>query len=604
MQINGISRHVWRTWLCAVVLAASVISACTAAASVLPEAAAGADISIASSPTEVKSIMEDAEEIPFSEEPTKPIPTTDSSSAPTPGPEVQPEETVPLVWISPALPRALRDQLALPEGITATADRNAAALRLEIPTLEQWEARSGEDSRVHSYWVYALVAPFPTVQDDIRLRALQNAWTGRSLRETGGKPLLMTAETRGVLEQFWGPAEDSTVQVADAEALLDIAWEIGAWAIVPFEDIQPRWKVMRIESQSPLERDFVPERYPLVVPVWVNAAQVARSDGSGLFALPSNRDPYKLTTLVMTGVTALSRHIGERMESKGITYPAREIGPLLANADITHISNEVSFFNDCPTPGPGRLDMRFCSAPKYIALLDAVGTDIVELTGNHNLDWGVQPFLDSLAMYQERGWGVYGGGETQEAARRPLLVEHNGNRLAFLGCSPSGPENVWATSDRPGAASCDFALLEEQVRALRDEGILPVVTLQAVETDTYLPAVAQGMPLFRRLAQAGAVIVSGSQSHVPQTMTFVDSAGADSFVHYGLGNLFFDQMQPLAARQQFIDRHVFYDGKYLGVELVTTLLEDYARPRPMTNAERSAFLEKIFALCTWNDPQP
>jgi hypothetical protein len=44
-----------------------------------------------------------------------------------------------------------------------------------------------------------------------------------------------------------------------------------------------------------------------------------------------------------------------------------------------------------------------------------------------------------------------------------------------------------------------------------------------------------------------------------------------------------------------MDRHVFYDGKYLGVELLTSMLEDYARPRPMTEAERNAFLAEYFS---------
>ena len=120
----------------------------------------------------------------------------------------------------------------------------------------------------------------------------------------------------------------------------------------------------------------------------------------------------------MTGVTALSRHIGERMEAKGLTYPAQDIGDWLAAADLTHISNEVSFYEDCPKPGPERADMRFCSSPKYIELLEDVGTDIVELTGNHNLDWGYQPFLDTLEMYQQRGWKTYGGGANLEDANK------------------------------------------------------------------------------------------------------------------------------------------------------------------------------------------
>ncbi len=60
-------------------------------------------------------------------------------------------------------------------------------------------------------------------------------------------------------------------------------------------------------------------------------------------------------------------------------------------------------------------------------------------------------------------------------------------------------------------------------------------------------------------------------------MTFI----GDSFVHYGLGNLFFDQMWDV-YRNGFMDYHVFYEGRYLGMQLLTTRLEDASQPRPMT----------------------
>ena len=62
------------------------------------------------------------------------------------------------------------------------------------------------------------------------------------------------------------------------------------------------------------------------------------------------------------------------------------------------------------------------------------------------------------------------------------------------------------------------------------------------------------------MVDAGATIVSGSQAHHPMVMEFYGG----SFIHYGLGNLFFDQMYnetyPIlqGTRKEFIDRHVFY----------------------------------------------
>ena len=95
------------------------------------------------------------------------------------------------------------------------------------------------------------------------------------------------------------------------------------------------------------------------------------------------------------------------------------------------------------------------------------------------------------------------------------------------------------------------------------------------------------------MADAGAVVVSGSQAHYPQVMDLYK----DNFIHYGLGNLFFDQMdRPVkGTREEFIDRHYFYAGRYIGTELITAMLEDYARPRPMTQSERTDFLTRIFA---------
>ncbi len=284
-----------------------------------------------------------------------------------------------------------------------------------------------------------------------------------------------------------------------------------------------------------------------------------------------------------------------------MTYPGQDVRTWLRQADLTHISNEVSFDTQCPPANPNQTNLMFCSRPEYIQLLEDVGADIIELSGNHLLDWRVESLRQTLDLYRQNGMRYYAAGENLQEARQPLLVEHNGNRLAFLGCNPAGPPSVWASDDRPGVADCDYDWMRAEIGRLRQEGYLPIVTLQYFETYSSLPTVNQDKD-FQALAEAGAVIVSGSQAHVPQTMTFA----GQSFIHYGLGNLFFDQMKVWVedrliegTRDEFIDRHVFYDGRYLGNELLTAMLEDYARPRPTTPAERAAMLEKIFAKSGW-----
>ena len=74
---------------------------------------------------------------------------------------------------------------------------------------------------------------------------------------------------------------------------------------------------------------------------------------------------------------------------------------------------------------------------------------------------------------------------------------------------------------------------------------------------------------------------------------------ASEIAFFGMGNLFFDQMELMGNRQEFIDRHVFYDGEYLGNELLTIVFEDYARPRLMEPEERAALLNKVFSASNW-----
>jgi len=298
--------------------------------------------------------------------------------------------------------------------------------------------------------------------------------------------------------------------------------------------------------------------------------------------------------VLLTGTTALSRNTAFVMEEKGILYPARDIGDWLRTADITHISNEVPMFAGCPPAKPLREEARFCSDPAYLGLFDDTGVDVIELTGNHLLDWGAEAFLDTLDLYDQNGYAYYGGGRTPEDGSRALLIEEHGNKIAFLGCNAVGPEQVWATNSQPGPVKCDLDRMESQVRTLKQDGYVVIVTFQHFELDEYRPQSSQRID-FQRMARAGVDIVSGSQAHSPQTMTFIGK----HFIHYGLGNLFFDQMFAGYDRE-FLDEHFIYDGKFISTQLRTALLEDYARPRPMNADERRQLLEAVFSAAEWN----
>jgi poly-gamma-glutamate synthesis protein (capsule biosynthesis protein) len=475
------------------------------------------------------------------------------------------------------------------EALQSVGDRSVVL----VDTADEADVRAEpvSDSPL-AFWVYAVAAPFPTVTDSVALSELQLVWGG--VEGIWTRVIVQPEDAAAIRSRLGASAYTVWEEVSDQ--VVDRTWEQpAALAIVPFEKLDPRLKVLAVDGQSPLWKAFDPTAYPLTIGFGLTGDPTAVEAVRGAVTWPAtNRDPSKLTILMMTGVTALTRATAWKMDTKGVEYPAQLIGDWLRDADILHVSNEVAFSESCPKADPAQASLRFCSQPQQIGLLDSIGVDVVELTGNHVMDWGADALLYTLEQYRLRGWQDFGGGANLEDSLQPALFEHNGNRVALLGCNPAGPSTDWATADQPGATPCNFDRLRADSARLQQEGYVVVFTYQWAESYRSSPMQAQ-MDGFRAAADAGATIVSGSQAHQPQSFEFWNGA----FIHYGLGNLFFDQMASASVRQEFLDRHVIYDGRYISTELLTAFLEDYSQPRPMTTEERAEFLAAMFAASGW-----
>ena len=531
-----------------------------------------------------------------------PTPTINPSSLGQASPTF---ERQPALWASPAAREVLGDRLVV-SGISMAETKDTATVWVE-------ESQDFASENPKSIWIYALVAPFPTVTDGVTIEDIRAAWSGNLSEAFGSSPLLMTETTQEVFTTLWGPSSGEAVNIVESDNLLETAWSsIPSWAIVPFEDLVPRWKVLAVDGQAPIHKEFDPRSYPLSVTFALQGSIPDEQQAS--IQLPeSNRSPDKLTTIILTGVTALVRATAYTMEKKGVTYPGRDIREIMRQADIAHISNEIPFFSRCGyPPNPGLKKLVFCTYPRYMDLLTDIGTDVIELTGNHFGDYGPEAMIETLSIYNDDDIPYYGGGADLSDSLKSALFEHNGNKLAFIGCNrPDIGKFPTATDSRPGAAPCDYKYLPQEIRELTDRGYLVISTFQWNERDEYDPVpIPEQLSDFHLMADSGAVIVSGSQAHFPMAMEFY----GDAFLHYGLGNLFFDQMGECCAgeynRWEFIDRYTIYDGRLANVELLTLMLEDYSRPRPMTQAERSRFLNEYFHFSGWTPlyqtpiPQP
>ncbi len=440
-------------------------------------------------------------------------------------------------------------------------------------------------------WLYVVAAPFATLEDDISEAEVQDLW---SAAEPAGRGLLLNNDVAGFLKERWGEPGVNVTTVEDGAVLSDTLWaQRPSLTILPFHQLTPDLKVLRLDGSSPFAPDFPLEEYALQMTVGLEGEREALAAFIGAWdEEDSNYDPDKLTSVAMTGVTALVRATATQMEIDGILTPARDVGPVLRAADVAHISNEVSFDANCPEPSPVG-GTSFCSQDEYFALLEEIGTDVVELTGNHLNDWGADNVLRTIDMYEAAGMDYFGGGRDAADAARAAIIEHNGNRIAMVGCNYFGPTYAWATDTTAGSRDCgpDFF---EQIQQLRDDGHVVLATQQYTEYYQYPPTPDQQVD-FRAIADAGASAVSGSQGHHAQGFDFHNGA----FIHYGLGNLFFDQMDMMGTRQAFVDIYSVYDGRLINVDLWTGLIENYSMPREMTQPEREQALQAVFQASGW-----
>ncbi len=544
-------------------------------------------------------------------EPTA-APTATELPAPTPPPTPKATPTLeplpqPLaIQALPGVPAAALEQLRLrltEAGIASAAETEQADLRLDPAYLTDaplaWER------------IIVPVDRLSSVLEGISMQELRDVWSGAG--QSASFSTIYPSET--ILDDLYallgepGPA----VQPRPPEAVAEAVWgDRMGLGLLPFEALEVRLRAIKLDGQSVADNRFMSEQWPLATRAWAGAptAEGAAALARLAATLPiTNRDADRLTVLVMTGVTAMARNSAVAIERSGdYGFLARQVGPELAAADITIISNEIPFVEGCVANNTLN-NLILCSKPEYYLNLELSGVDAVGLTGNHQNDFGYDNMRASLAFYAERKIPVYGGGGDEKAAQQPIVLIHNGNRLGFLGANQWGPEwywsgtgekvSAWAGPDYPGSARFDRAQMVADIQALAPQVDLVFAEVQHTEFNNAGDYQAEPIPSqeadFRAMSDAGAQVVTGVMAHAPQAVELREGR----VILYGLGNLYFDQTWSWPTRTGLVARHTIYDGKLINTELLVTVIETNFQLRWATPEERIQVLKSVFDVSRW-----
>lgn len=412
-----------------------------------------------------------------------------------------------------------------------------------------------------------------------------------SMQELAQAKLYVPAHTDEVIRTAIAKAVDiepSQLQTLDAE--LDTLKSTDI-ALIPVSDLSPKVKLLMIDDAYYLDTF---QDGAIFRTVAFSAGNTSGLDGLTLNTLPTKDTVLKTN---MTGVTAFTREMLRKLNAVGDPkYFSQKIGDFLADADITHVSNEVSFQQNCQYHS-----IVFCSDPRFIETLKASGVDLVELTGNHNNDVGHTYNTDTIKLYHSLGWKTIGGGLNAAEAAKPYIADQKQSKVAFLAYnypdSPNGAAIAKATT--AGANSFNFDRIKTEITSTKEQADFVIVNVQFWECyaypDGYLeyPQCDGPIPdqkeVFRKLVDLGANMVVGSSAHQPQTYeTYKDAP-----IYYGLGNLYFDQTYWPGTERGIVLTHYFVGGELLQTKLTPTVYKKDLQTRIMTDAEATGLLKRL-----------
>jgi len=255
--------------------------------------------------------------------------------------------------------------------------------------------------------------------------------------------------------------------------------------------------------------------------------------------------------LALAGDTMLGRGVARALAAGP---PARLVAPevaeLMRTADLVVVNLEC-----CVSDRGRRWDAPgkpffFRAPPSAVELLALLGVGCVTLANNHALDYGPEALLDTLDHLAGAGIAAVGAGPALDEARRPVVLDAAGLRVAVVGATDH-PADFAAGPARPGVAHADLAagMPEWLVAAVRDAAAHADAVLV---TPHWGPNMTRApVPHVRRaaaaLVEAGATLVAGHSAHLPHGVggrvlydlgDFLDDYAVDPRLRNDLGLLF------------------------------------------------------------------
>ena len=118
-----------------------------------------------------------------------------------------------------------------------------------------------------------------------------------------------------------------------------------------------------------------------------------------------------------------------------------------------------------------------------IKTMKDAGIDIVSFANNHVGDWNKTAFDDTLQRLTAGGILYAGAGKSEQLAETPVIIDHNSNRIGYLGASDVGPNWIEAKGQTSGIILASDPKLPEIIKNASEKVDILVVSFQWGEED-------------------------------------------------------------------------------------------------------------------------
>jgi poly-gamma-glutamate capsule biosynthesis protein CapA/YwtB (metallophosphatase superfamily) len=256
--------------------------------------------------------------------------------------------------------------------------------------------------------------------------------------------------------------------------------------------------------------------------------------------------PDGVVTLMAVGDVMLARLSGELILAEGASAPFTGVAGLFHTADWVVANLECTITDEGL---PEKKAYTFAAPLEAASGLAQAGVNVVSLSNNHSLDYGLTGLTDTLAVLQANQIHAFGVAKDAIEAHKPLLLEKEGLTIALLGYTDVTIEKstyfetqTWiAGDDKPGLAWARLADVQKDVASARQMADLVIVYFH-YGLENLDHATRDQHQLATGAIDAGASLVLGAHSHRLQEIELYKGG----LIVYSLGNFIFDGFDSIA----------------------------------------------------------